>query len=77
MIMIVIQMKDAIKKKHKQDRNEGCNETSECKPGEICDKPSNTCRKPCNEKKDRNGYGYKQTCDTNKGFCVDGKIYIQ
>lgn len=52
-----------------------CNDNSECRPGEICDKSTKTCRKPCVEKKDCDGS--KQTCDTIIGFCVNGQIYIQ
>ena len=36
---------------------------------------TNTCRKPCEEKKDCNGT--KLACDTSTGFCVNGEIYFE
>ena len=47
-----------------------CHGNSQCRPGEICDKTTKTCRKPCVENKDCDGF--KQTCDTIIGFCVNG-----
>ena len=52
-----------------------CITNSDCKNGETCDRLTNTCRKPCEEKKDCNGT--KLTCDTSTGFCVDGEIYFK
>ena len=53
---------------------QGCTKDSDCRPGEECDEPTNTCRKPCRERKDCEGS--KQTCDTHRGFCVPGMIFF-
>ena len=48
-----------------------CNKNSDCRNGKICDTPTNTCRKPCEEKKDCNGT--RQTCESSTGFCMRGE----
>ena len=53
---------------------QGCDDNSECRSGEVCDKSTKTCRKKCEEEKDCNGSN--QTCDKSRGFCVDGEIRL-
>ena len=50
-----------------------CHDNSECRPGEICDKTTNTCRKKCDQPRDCDPP--KQTCDMSLGFCINGEIY--
>ena len=53
----------------------GCDNDNDCKSDERCDTNTNICKKQCEYKSDCKGD--KQTCDTNTGFCVNGKIYVQ
>ena len=48
----------------------GCINDVDCKPDEKCDQDTNICKKQCKDKTDCKGD--KQTCDTQKGFCVNG-----
>lgn len=53
-----------------------CNNDAECRKGEACDRFTHTCGKSCKEKLDCKDYRHNQTCDTNRGFCVDGRIFF-
>ena len=51
-----------------------CNTDAECRNGEKCDSFTHTCGKRCEVKLNCKDYRHNQTCDTNRGFCVDGRI---